>query len=343
MKLKKITLLVSLLLVACSTDFLSEKGKIVSVNGTEITQKNLDFLGGINPNIARQLNSPFGKKQIIDNLIEQELLYQAAKKEGLQREKDVQEKIKLYKKVILAQSLIEQEAEREALAEYEAKPQEYERLRLAMIEILFENSDKSVTTAKAEKRNEEEAQKIAKKVFEETQAGKKLSDLAVEYTDDVRGQKTGGDQGFVTRTEPRLARRGLQPVLEKAFQMKVGEISEPIRTDTGFFLITVTAPMERLPFEQVKEEILYTLRPKTRDRILGELKTKANLQYAEGFGPSLPTEPAPGTSGGVTPGTGNTESVKTEPGNATTGGGNVPVEKQEHSHPHGAESGSHSH
>lgn len=331
MKLKKIAFLVALLLAACSTDLLTGGGKIVTVNGTDITEKNLEFLGGINPNIARQLSSPFGKKQIIDNLVEQELLYQEAKKNGLQREKDVQEKIKLYKKVILAQSLIEQEAEREARAEYDSKPQEYERLRLAMIEILFENPDKSVKVAKPEKRNEEEAQKLAEKVFKETQAGKNLSDLAAEYTDDVRGQKSGGDQGFVTRTEQRLVRRGLQPVLEKAFQMKVGEVSEPIRTDNGFFLIAVTAPMERLQFEQVKEEILYTLRPKTRDRILGELKTKARLEYAEGFGPSLPKEPAPVDR--VAPGASTAEPVKTESVKATTGGGKIPVDGHDsHSH-----------
>lgn len=353
MKLKKIAVLVGLLLTACSMDLLTGKGKIVSVNGVTITEENLEFLGGINPNIARQLSSPFGKKQIIDNLVEQELLYQEAKKESLQREKGVQEKIKLYKKVILAQSLVEREAEREARAEYDSKPQDYERLRLAMIEILFENPDKSVKDAKSEKRSEQEAQEVADKVFKETQTGKNLSDLAAVYTDDVRGQKTGGDQGFVTRSEPRLVRRGLQPVVEKAFQMKVGEVSEPIRTDNGFFLIAVTAPMERLPFEQVKEEILYTLLPKTRDRLLGELKAKARLQYAEGFEPSLPKASAGGGAAGAapsvaapgvaSPGTDNAKTVKTEPDKATTGGGKVPVSGNEPSHPHEAEKDGHSH
>ena len=265
------------LLFACSSNPFNGGQKIVSVNGTDITEKNLEFLGSINPNIARQLNSPFGKKQIIDNLIEQELLYQAAKKDGLQREKNVQEKIKLYQKVILAQSLIENEAEIKAREEYEATPQNFERLRLGMIEILFDNKKTESKTAEKKLRSEKEAAALAEKAHKEATAGKAFAELAAEYTDDVRGQKSGGDQGFVTRNETRLARRGLQPVLDKAFQMKVGNISEPIKTENGYYLITMTAPMERLPFEQVKGEILYRLLPKTRDQLLIDLKGKARI------------------------------------------------------------------
>ena len=84
----------SVVLVACLTvcfvaSFLfsscSGKGKmLVTVNGTTITESDLDFLSTINPRLKMQLNTPFGKKQILDNMVEQELLYQAALKRGLQ-------------------------------------------------------------------------------------------------------------------------------------------------------------------------------------------------------------------------------------------------------------------
>lgn len=287
--MKKITLFALLLVSACSGNPLAGGKTIVSVNGTNITEQNLNFLGTINPNIARQLNSPIGKKQIIDNLIEQELLYQAAKKESLQRDKTVQSKIKLYQKVILAQSLIEQEADRVAKAEYDASPQKFERLRMGMIEIVFANPEAAVKTetktAQDKIRSEKVAKELADQAYQVAHGGTSFAEVAAQFTDDVRGKKNGGDQGFVTRDEAHMIRRGLKELLDKAFQMKVGEIAEPLKIGNSFYLLTVTAPMEHIPFEQAKEQLLYRLHGETRNRLLGELKTKARIKYAEEYAP----------------------------------------------------------
>ncbi len=112
--LKKISCL--LLLASCVVVFSACSGKggktLVSINSKDITEGDLDFLGTINPRIQAQIATPFGKKQILDNLVEQELLYQAAMKKGLQRDSKVRAKIDLYKRVIISQSLLENEIEK---------------------------------------------------------------------------------------------------------------------------------------------------------------------------------------------------------------------------------------
>ena len=64
-------------LVACNSSTGNRGGKdLVTINGETFTEGYLDFLGGINPRIKAQIGNPMGRKQIIDNLIEQELFYQ---------------------------------------------------------------------------------------------------------------------------------------------------------------------------------------------------------------------------------------------------------------------------
>ncbi|MBI2341901.1 MAG: hypothetical protein HYU98_04130, partial [Deltaproteobacteria bacterium] len=104
---------------------------LVSVNGKNITENDLSFLSTLNPRIKAQIATPFGKKQILDNLVEQELLYQAALKKGLQRDSGVKAKMELYKKVVIGQSYIESELKESAKKYYDEHKDEFEKLQLA--------------------------------------------------------------------------------------------------------------------------------------------------------------------------------------------------------------------
>jgi peptidyl-prolyl cis-trans isomerase NIMA-interacting 1 len=70
---------------------------------------------------------------------------------------------------------------------------------------------------------------------EEILAGEKtLEDLA-KTESDCSSAKRGGDLGF-------FGRGAMQPAFEKAaYALKVGEMSEPVETDSGVHLILRTA------------------------------------------------------------------------------------------------------
>src|SRR4030095_14198877 len=112
-----------------------EEGKaLVKVGGQEIHEGYLSLLQRVNPGLKAQLDIPSGKKRLVDNLVEQELFYQESMKRGLEKNPVVQEKVDLYRRVIVAQSLLDDEVEKKAKDYYDKnKEKEFERIKVAHI------------------------------------------------------------------------------------------------------------------------------------------------------------------------------------------------------------------
>ena len=284
---------------ACGGSSVSKGKTLVDVDGRKITEGDLEFLGSLNPNIAAQLSTPFGQKQILDNLVEQEILYQAAKKEGLDHYKEVQAKIDLYKKVIMAQAFVENSMEKQAQEYYDKNQKEFERLRLSDIVIRYASPEEMRAAKKAKnpnapKRMEQEALKLANQIYDKIKAGETFADAAKQYSEDPQAKENGGDLGFVSREDPKMTRRGLSPLLDKAFSMKVSEIAGPIKTANGYHIITVTQPAEQAPFEEVKMQVMFKIRGDAKNKILADLKTNSKVVYAEELKPQeAPAQQAP--------------------------------------------------
>lgn len=71
------------------------------------------------------------------------------------------------------------------------------------------------------------------KVKEEILAGKPFEDAAAEYSNCPSGAR-GGDLGFFGKGQM------VREFESAAFGLKVGELSEPVKTDFGWHLIVVT-------------------------------------------------------------------------------------------------------
>src|SRR6185369_10505706 len=106
----------------------------------------------------------------------------------------------------------------------------------------------------------------------------KFADLAREKSVDTTSAKKGGDLGM-------FGQGRMVPDFERvAFTLKPGEISDVVKTQYGFHIITVTERKEgeAKPFDQVKEQIRATLRNKgLQDQVQGhfeDLKKQAELK-----------------------------------------------------------------
>jgi len=64
-------------------------------------------------------------------------------------------------------------------------------------------------------------------------AGKSFAEVAAQYTEDPSGTQTGGELGWFGRG------RMVKPFEDAAFALEKGAVSEPVRTQFGFHLITV--------------------------------------------------------------------------------------------------------
>ncbi len=80
-------------------------------------------------------------------------------------------------------------------------------------------------------------------------AGENFEELATKYSDDTSTKDKGGDLGFFER------RQMVKEFDEKAFSMKVGEISEPIQTNFGFHIIKLTDKMEYPTFANEEQQL----------------------------------------------------------------------------------------
>ncbi|MBK8549805.1 MAG: peptidylprolyl isomerase [Ignavibacteria bacterium] len=89
----------------------------------------------------------------------------------------------------------------------------------------------------------------AKEVLARIKNGEDFSKVAGEVSQDPGSAPKGGDLGFFDR------RRMVQPFDSVAFTLKVGEISDLVRTPFGWHIIKVTEIKPYLPFDKQKETL----------------------------------------------------------------------------------------
>ncbi|MGD6846467.1 peptidylprolyl isomerase [Rossellomorea aquimaris] len=83
-----------------------------------------------------------------------------------------------------------------------------------------------------------EDEKTAKEVKDKLDDGGDFAELAKEYSTDTSNAESGGELGFFAKGEM------VTEFDDKAFAMKKGEISEPVKTEFGYHIIKVTDKKE---------------------------------------------------------------------------------------------------
>ena len=278
------------MVVNCGGGLTTPSGKtLVSVNGKKITEGDVEFLGNVNPRIKAQLATPSGKKRILENLVEQELLYQEAVKKGINRDPEVRAKAELYRRVIVAQSLLDKELEQASNKFYEENPGEFKKLKMSQIMIRYGN--KKGKKAKG-MHSEKEALKIATEVKARLDKGEDFATVATEVSEDMATKRRGGDMGLVAKGDRRFEARGYGPLVEKAYEIKVGEIAGPVKTEKGYHLITVTRGVELETFDDAKPGIAFKQKGKLKNETLARLKKEGSVTYADELTPKKPGVPA---------------------------------------------------
>lgn len=112
-----------------------------------------------------------------------------------------------------------------------------------------------------------------------TAPGADFAKIASETSDDTASKVDGGNLGAF--------QRGMMvPEFEKAaFALKVGEISDPIKTDYGYHIIKVEKHQqsEAPNFEKVKGKVRYQLMADIHDKVISEkltqLRSGAKIEY----------------------------------------------------------------
>lgn len=225
-----------------------ENKVLAVVDGRSITQKDLfHLLQSIGQN-AMQFQSQEGQKQLVDELIMQELLYSDALAQGFQEEADYTEAVEEMKRSLLKQYAMKKLLENVDATEEEVK--DYYEAHLSSF-----SSPEKATTNHILVETEEEAQRIAQEIKD----GLDFKEAAQKYSS-CPSSSQGGSLGEFTRGQ-------MVPEFENAtFSMTPGSISEPVQTQFGYHLIQLEklTPAGTLPFEQAqaaaKEQLVLSKR-----------------------------------------------------------------------------------
>ncbi len=106
----------------------------------------------------------------------------------------------------------------------------------------------------ATEEEENEVKKNAQAVLTKARQGDDFADLAKQYSEGPAKEK-GGDQGYFSQGQT------LKPIEDVAFSLEVGQISDLIRTKTGYHIIKVDDIREAVekPLDEVRSQIIKTL------------------------------------------------------------------------------------
>lgn len=301
MKLKTSAIILTLgtvaaLGVACNSSssidkYLNQGTALARVGDGKINEGYLQLLQKVNPGIKAQLDTPQGKKRIVDNLIEQEMLYQESIARKLDKQKAIKEKVELYKRVIVAQALLENELEKKALDYYnQNKDKEFERIKMSHIFFSSQASNPALTPGKApppppneeeRKKQDSEAEAKARAAYARLKAGDSWDNVVKESTDDKVSAERGGDFGYITKADRRIERLDYQALVDTAFKMKKDEYSEPIKAKDGWHILKATEDKEVQDFDEASTSIKFKMRAEVKGLVMADLKKKTKIEYLD--------------------------------------------------------------
>ncbi|MEZ4239456.1 MAG: peptidylprolyl isomerase [Myxococcota bacterium] len=247
------------------------------------------------------------RREVLDKLVTEEILFQEAAARGLYRDPKVRKIMVnlLLREEVYADVRATEIDQAELQAYYDSHTDEFtipEKIQVKRIFLRY-GGDSNRTKGEAQALAEE----LASKIKRDTTS---FGGIAEQYSDDPF-KRRGGDLGYVAR-EGKL--NVPDEVIEKAFAMRVGQLSEPFDAGEGINLVLVAArraPVERT-FEQMKGSVLRRLKNERyrelTDNYIKRLRAKYDVDVDENALAAVPIESkpmAPGMDpGSILPGVG---------------------------------------
>ena len=293
----------------------SAEQKVAVVNGTVIKQAEFDSeMNRVLERLQRTGRIPNDlersqiKKQVLENLIARELLYQESQKKGIKvDQKEIEAQLTAlkgrfpseveFKKALSTMNLTEADlrfqferdvairkllddqiggkstvSEKESRAYYDSNLESFKKPEQVRASHILIKVDPGADEAK-----KAEARTKIESLQAKLKNGEDFGAVAKEYSEGPSGPK-GGDLGFFGRGQM------VKPFEETAFSMKPGQVSGMVETRFGYHLIMVTerTPESTLSYEEVKDRLeQYLKQQKVQEEIAAyveNLKSKAKIE-----------------------------------------------------------------
>lgn len=263
---------------------------LAKIGDMVITDRDLDEkIKAMPPRVVGRFQSTAGKKNLLNSMVELELIYREAEKEGLDRDKETVERIAEFKKRLAAEKLREKVLDAvkvdkdEVRKEYEKEGDRYKTQKQVKVSQIVFTWDKSAPPQKVEA-----VKKDAADILARAKKGEDFAELAKKYSLDQASASKGGDIGYATR-------RALSPEAYKiAMAMeKTGEISGLVegKDEVRILKAAEIIPEKKKPLEEVSPWLERVVQSKKQREAwtayLSDLKKKQGVEiYEEKLGES---------------------------------------------------------
>ena len=205
-------------------------------------------------------------------------LAQMAEKQKLEEISPHREALEYYRLMILSQAELSEAVnavtvEPNAIVNYyDTNKEKYKQVKVKAIYITFA-SDPSAAGGGKKARTEEQAKAKALKLLAQIRGGADFVKMVRENSDDETSRNKDGDFATLRPTDnvPDAVRAAV-------FELKPGEVSEPVRQPNGYYLLKAEAITYR-PLSQVRDEIFTELKQQQYAKWLEETNRNTRVQY----------------------------------------------------------------
>ena len=243
-------------------DATSKSSKRVVVNGVAIPQSRIDAM---NKELTAQgqPDNPERHNAVKEELVNREVLAQAAIKRGLDKNPDVQAQIDMARQAVLVRALFESEVKQNPITDADLQKQ-YEQFKGSMGQ-----NEYKVSHILVDKEDD------AKAIIAELNRGGDFAKIAKEKSKDPGSKENGGDLDWGP------AARYVKPFADAVQSQPKGKVSAaPVKTDFGYHVIRVddVRPLKVPEFAELKEQFRQRAQQQQIQKMVMDLRSKAKIE-----------------------------------------------------------------
>ena len=237
-------------------------GSRITVNGVAIPQSRFEAM---NRELNQQGQPDNAERQMAvkDELVNREILAQAAQKRGLDKTADVAAQMDMARQAVLVRALFESEIKANPITDAQLQ-QQYEQFKQSM-----GTNEYKVRHILVDKEDD------AKAIIAELNRGGDFAKIAKEKSKDPGSKDNGGDLDWGPSA------RYVKPFADAVIATPKGAMTpQPVKTDFGYHIIRVddVRPLKVPDFNEVKEQFRQRAQQAQIQKLVMDLRSKAKVE-----------------------------------------------------------------
>ncbi len=246
---------------AATTATSSGSGRVV-VNGVTIPQSRIEAMNR-ELTTQGQPDTPERHNAVKDELINREIIAQAAARRGLDKNPDVAAQMEMARQAVLVRALFEDEVKKNPITDAQLE-QQYVAFKGSM-----GTNEYKVRHILVDKEDD------AKAIIAELNKGGDFAKIAKDKSKDPGSKDNGGDLDWGPSA------RYVKPFADSVTGMQKGQTTTaPVKTDFGYHVIRLddVRPLQVPPFAELKEQFRQRAQQQQVQKLVMELRQRAKIE-----------------------------------------------------------------